>query len=129
MIRDLKTTQLTKKVVFKYKRDRNSYISTLFLVDIQSIEYLNQYPNILLLDCTYKTNKFDIPLVDVLRVNNIGRSFLVAFVFLNSKVKDNYLKVVYKLSSLYKEGVFLLIISIDYKLTLIKALNVTFLII
>lgn len=67
------------------------------------------------------------PLVDVLSINNVRRSFSVTFAFLDSELKENYLKVIRKINSLYKEGVFLLIISIDYKLALINALNVTFL--
>lgn len=87
---------------------------------------MNLYPNILLLDYTYKTNKFDIPLINVLGVNNIEQLFLIAFTFLNSELKENYLKVVRKVNSLFKEGIFLLIISINYELALINAFNITF---
>jgi hypothetical protein len=55
----------------------------LFVVNIQSVSYLNQHLNILLLDCTYKTNKFDILLFNILGVNNIKYSFFVGFCFLN----------------------------------------------
>ena len=66
------------------------------------------------------------PLVDILGVDNIGRSFSVAFAFLDSEIEENYLKVVHKLSSLYKEGIFPSIIGTDYELALLKALDLTF---
>jgi hypothetical protein len=37
----------------------------LFVADIQSVSYLNQHLNILLLDCTYKTNKFNMLLLNI----------------------------------------------------------------
>jgi hypothetical protein len=62
----------------------------LFLTDIRSVEYLNQYYDILLLDCTYKTNKFDMLLLDILGVDNRNYRFSVGVCFLDSEVKDNY---------------------------------------
>ena len=62
----------------------------LFLVDIRLVEYLNQYSNILLLDYTYKTNKFDMPLLDILGVDNRNYRFSISVCFLDSEVKDNY---------------------------------------
>jgi hypothetical protein len=55
----------------------------LFVANIQSVNYLNQYLNILLLNCTYKTNKFDMFLLNILSVNNIEYLFFVSFCFLD----------------------------------------------
>jgi hypothetical protein len=73
----------------------------LFVADIQSVSYLNQHPNILLLDCTYKTNKFDILLFNILGVDNIRYSFSVGFCFLNQEVKENYNEVIRHLRLLF----------------------------
>ena len=66
----------------------------LFLVDIRSVEYLNQYPDILLLDCTYKTNKFDMLLLYALGIDNYGNSFTIALCFLDQEVEENYDEVI-----------------------------------
>lgn len=84
LIQDLETEKVTAKVVTNCKRDNHGYISGQLLVDTRSTNYLNQHPDILLLDCTYKTNKFDMPLVNKLGIDNMGRSFSVAFSFLES---------------------------------------------
>jgi hypothetical protein len=55
----------------------------LFVADIQNVSYLNQHFNILFLDCTYKTNKFDMPFLNILSVDNIGYLFFVGFCFLD----------------------------------------------
>jgi hypothetical protein len=61
-----------------------------FLVDIRLVKYLNQYFNILLLNCTYKTNKFNMLLLDILKINNYNYRFNVNVCFLDSEIKDNY---------------------------------------
>jgi hypothetical protein len=73
----------------------------LFVADIQSVSYLNQHLNILLLDCTYKTNKFNILLLNILSINNIRYSFSVSFCFLDQEVKENYNKAIQHLRLLF----------------------------
>jgi hypothetical protein len=83
LIVHLKAEKVAGRVFFEYQRDESGHITMLFVADLRSVDYLNQYPDILLLDCTYKTNKFDIPLLDILSVDNIGNSFSVGFCFLD----------------------------------------------
>ena len=73
----------------------------LFLADMRSVEYLNQHPNILLLDYTYKTNKFDILLLDILGVDNRNYEFSIGFCFLDSEVEDNYKEAIQYLCALF----------------------------
>ena len=55
----------------------------LFITDTRSVKYLNKYPNILLLDYTYKTNKFNILLLNILSVNYYSNSFTITLCFLD----------------------------------------------
>ena len=57
-------------VIFEYSQDALGHLNYLFVADTRSIELLNESPDILLMDCTYKTNKFGIPLLDILFKNN-----------------------------------------------------------
>jgi hypothetical protein len=66
----------------------------LFLADIRSVEHLNQHPNILLLDCTYKTNKFDMPLLYILEVDHYRNSFTIGLCFLDQEIAETYNKAV-----------------------------------
>jgi hypothetical protein len=34
-----------------------------------SLQYLQSYPDVLLLDCTYKTNRYGMPLLDMIGVD------------------------------------------------------------
>ena len=66
----------------------------LFVADTRLVTYLNQHPDILLLDYTYKTNKFDMLLLYILSINHYGNSFIVMLCFLDQEVAKNYIKAV-----------------------------------
>jgi hypothetical protein len=55
----------------------------LFVTDIRSVEYLNKYSNVLLLDYTYKTNKFNMLLLNIFGVNYYSNSFIITLCFLD----------------------------------------------
>lgn len=76
-------------------------ISVLF-AHPQSLEYLQAYPDILLLDCTYNTNKFNMPLLDMVGVDACQRTFCIAFAFLSGETEDDYYWVLDRLKSMYE---------------------------
>ncbi|KAF4336982.1 transposase [Fusarium beomiforme] len=53
-----------------------------------SVAYLQAYPDVLILDCTYKTNKYGMPLLDLIGVDSCQRSFCVAFAFLSGECEE-----------------------------------------
>ena len=46
-----------------------------------SLVYLRAYPEVLLLDCTYKTNKYGMPLLDMIGIDATGRPFVLPLHF------------------------------------------------
>jgi hypothetical protein len=56
-----------------------------------SVAYLQAYPDVLIMDCTYKTNKYGMPLLDLIGVDACQRSFCVAFGFLSGEGEEDYL--------------------------------------
>jgi hypothetical protein len=77
----------------------------LFITDTRLVEYLNKHPDVLLLDCTYKTNKFDMLLLNILSINYYSNSFTIALCFLDHKVTENYKKTVQHLRALFQPGI------------------------
>lgn len=73
----------------------------LFIATTESVQYLRCYPDVLIMDCTYKTNKLDMPLLYMLGVDNLGHSFTIAICFVGKEVEDNYAKAVQHLVRLY----------------------------
>jgi hypothetical protein len=55
------------------------------------LAYLQAYPDLLFLDCTYKTNKYGMPLLDIIGVDACQRSFCIAFAFLSGEAEEDYI--------------------------------------
>jgi hypothetical protein len=94
LVAHLKAEKVARQVFFEYQRNKGGYITMLFIADIRNVSYLNQHFNILLLDYTYKTNKFDMLFLNILSVNNIKYLFFVSFCFFDQEVKENYNKAI-----------------------------------
>jgi hypothetical protein len=94
----------------------------LFLADIRFIKHLNQHPDILLLDCTYKTNKFDMLLLYILKVDYYRNSFIISLCFLNQEIAETYNKAVQHLRALFRPGIWPSVIATDYEVDLISAI-------
>lgn len=105
---------------------RGGHINYIFIADQRSVDYLNANPDIILLDCTYKTNKFDMPLLHILGVDNMGQSFSVGFCFLDTEKEDSYDKAMRHLVSLFRPGVWPSIIATDCEIALINAIDTHF---
>ena len=88
-------------IYFEWRRDSEGYVTVLFIADTRSVEYLNKYPDILLLDYIYKTNKFDILLLHVLSIDYYSNSFTVTLCFLDQEITENYIEAVQYLRALF----------------------------
>jgi hypothetical protein len=61
---------LESKYYFVHKEDDHDYLKCLFFVYLESLKYFQKNPNISLLDCTYKINKFKMPFLYIVGVDN-----------------------------------------------------------
>ena len=52
-----------------------------------SIELLHAFLRVLIMDCTYKTNKYRLPLMEIIGVTSTDMTFSVAFVYLKVEQK------------------------------------------
>ena len=68
----------------------DNHVTAVLFAHPDSLTYLRAYPEILLLDCTYKTNKYGMPLLDMIGVDATGRSFCIAFAFLSGETEEDY---------------------------------------
>lgn len=108
---------------FEWWRDESGHIRMLFVADTRAVEYANKHPDILLMDCTYKTNKFDMPLLHIIGVDHHRNSFTIALCWLDQEIEENYDGAVLYFRLLFKPGVWLLVIGTDCEIALIKAVE------
>ena len=55
-----------------------------------SIELLHAFLEILIMDCTYKTNNYRLPLMEIMDVTSTELTFSFAFVYLKAEREDNF---------------------------------------
>ena len=110
----------------QYGLDR--HVTAVLFAHPDSLVYLRAYPEVLLLDCTYKTNKYGMPLLDMIGVDATGRSFCIAFAFLSGETEEDYTWALERLKTLYEQcgGVFPSVILTDRCLAVINAASTLF---
>ena len=65
-------------------------LTHLFLASKESLNMLQDYHQAILLDCTYKTNIFEMPLLEIVGITSTGKSFTAACAFMRGETAPDY---------------------------------------
>jgi hypothetical protein len=65
-------------------------LTRLFFIHPRAVDMWKQHPNVLLLDCTYKTNRFNMPLLNICAISGNNRVTQVGLVLLSGEKKGDY---------------------------------------
>jgi hypothetical protein len=90
------------KWFFRYDLDDEGHVNILFAMHQDSIQLLRMHPWLLLMDCTYKTNRFNMPLLDIVGFAPTGDTFYVAFAFLKDEKQPTYELALSYLADMYR---------------------------
>ena len=91
------------KYYYKVIKDAQDHLHTLLFAHPKSIKLLHSNYDVLLLNCTYKTNKFHKPLLHISGITCPGTSFEIAYCFLPNEQEPSYRLVIKSLFDLYHE--------------------------
>jgi hypothetical protein len=83
--------------------DENNHITAFLFAHKESLAYLSAFPDLLLLDCTYKTNRYNMPLLDIIGVDSCNKTFCVAFALLSGESELDFLWAIESLKSIYED--------------------------
>lgn len=75
--------------ICNYSLDKDT-ITGIFISHSNCIMLGKLYHLVFLMDCTYKTNRYGMPLMVIVGVTAINTTFIAAYVFLTSKVTSSY---------------------------------------
>jgi len=123
LIIELELQKAKGEIVFTYEKDSQGHINFLFLAAVKSVKYFNKNPEIVLLDCTYKTNRFGMPLLHIMGVDGLNQTFTIAVCFLDQETGEFYDKAILQLRHLLQPGVWPSIFATDSEVALIGALE------
>ncbi|EKG09961.1 Transcription factor FAR1-related protein, partial [Macrophomina phaseolina MS6] len=76
--------------VFAVKKNADNHVQSLFFAHQKQIELLLANPDVLLMDCTYRTNKYRLPLLHILGCTNLQTFFSAGFCFLSNETQADY---------------------------------------
>lgn len=96
----LKKLQENDYLLYTRVDEDTNVITDLFWCKKESIDLFVCFPQVLLVDCTYKTNKYKLPLFEMIGVTSIDKSFNVAYAFLSHEREENYVWALERLYSL-----------------------------
>jgi hypothetical protein len=76
--------------IFDVKRDSDNHVQCLFFAHKKQVEMQCANPDVLMMDCTYRTNKYRIPLLHILGCTNLQTFFSAGFCFLRNETDLDY---------------------------------------
>jgi hypothetical protein len=108
---------------YEYQSDEENRISHLFFAHPFSLRLCQLYSTVVLMDCTYKTNKFKMPLLHVVGMTAFNTTFSICFVFLKEEKEADYVWALQQVYRLFSNGNLPETIVTDRELALMNALR------
>ena len=76
--------------IFKYELDDNGHVSALFCMHKSSVAMVQKSPWVISMDCTYKTNRYGLTLLDIVGFAATGSTFHLSFAFMRDEKQPTY---------------------------------------
>ncbi|MBW0571573.1 hypothetical protein O181_111288 [Austropuccinia psidii MF-1] len=76
--------------VWSSARDSEGHITSLFFTHPLAIKLLHGFPHVILMDCTYKTNKYKMPLFHIVGFSSTNKTFSGAFCLMKNENETSY---------------------------------------
>ncbi|KAJ1390985.1 OTU domain [Sesbania bispinosa] len=96
----MKLMERDKYVYWHRRHEDSDVVRDIVWTHPDALKLLNLFFIVLIIDTTYKTNKYRLPLLEVVRVTSIELTFSVAFAYMEQEKADNFMWVLEKLKSM-----------------------------
>ncbi|PTQ47965.1 hypothetical protein MARPO_0006s0016, partial [Marchantia polymorpha] len=116
----------TKNICHAHDRNNGGHVTRLFFALHQCVKFANEFSHMMHIYCTYKSNRFKMPIFHIVGMSSTNELYYVAIFFLSSEVKADYIWTLEQFAGIFageqRHGV----IVTDRKLALMLAIRVTF---
>ncbi|BBN09862.1 hypothetical protein Mp_4g23330 [Marchantia polymorpha subsp. ruderalis] len=113
-------------VLHVYERDAEGRITRLFFALPLCVALAREFYHVLLMDATYKTNKFKMPLLHAVSLSSTSQTFSAAFCFLRSETEADYTWALTQIKSIFDGDHLPKVIVTDCDQALMSALATVF---
>ena len=109
-----------------YTTDETGRVNFLFFAPYEAIDLAQSSPDVLFIDATYRTNRYNMPLIHFLTITPIGKTVSVAMCFVAAETEPMYLLAVTKFRELVLGNLQIEVIFTDTDVSLKGALTTVF---
>ncbi|XP_026419240.1 uncharacterized protein LOC113315145 [Papaver somniferum] len=110
-----------------HRRDEKSdELKDIFWAHPESLQLVLGFHSVLIVDSTYKTNRFGSPLLRIVGVTSTGKLFTVAFIILEAETEDHYVWALTRLKRLFSPNALPSTFVTDGELKLVNAIGTVF---
>ncbi|KAI5658601.1 hypothetical protein M9H77_27394 [Catharanthus roseus] len=88
-------------MVFYRNREESNVLSDIVVAHPTSIAMIGTWSYVLIMDNTYKTNKYNVPLLEAVGMTPTGKNFIVATTFMCNEQATTYRRVLQQIKHLY----------------------------
>lgn len=106
--------------------DDTETMTDLFLAHPVSLELVCTFPHVLVMDYTYKTNRYRMPLLEIVELTSTDITFAVAFVYLQYEKEDNFTWALSVLRDVISDSVHPQVIVTDGEIALMNTISAVF---
>ena len=103
--------------------EHTNELEELFFVHPTSYALWCTFPEIMLMDSTYNTTKFKLPLCEIVGVTSTNKTFSMAYSFVSCEQNKNYTWVLEKVKEVIDERYYPRVIVTDRELALVRAVE------
>ncbi|CAL2248387.1 unnamed protein product [Prunus armeniaca] len=114
-------TKLSEHSYIEWHRTSDDIVTDLFWTHPINIDILRAFPHVLIMDCTYKTNRYRFPLLQIVGVTSTNMTFSIAYVYMNAEKEGNYTWALTALRSSLDDNCLPGVIVIDRELALMNS--------
>ena len=101
--------------------DISNELENIFFVHPYSLDIWRAFPHVLLIDATYKTNKYNMPFVQIVSTTSTNKTFSIDFSFIVNEKEESYNSVLTCLRSTQDKCMLPRVIVTDKKFALMNA--------
>lgn len=76
---------------FNFRVDKESKFTSAIYLSKTMLLYSQYFLDLVIVDATYKRNRFNLPLINVIGVNNFGKNIMLAFGLLSNETLEGYI--------------------------------------
>ncbi|XP_074289248.1 protein FAR1-RELATED SEQUENCE 5-like [Silene latifolia] len=100
-------------------------LTHVFMAHPEAVKMFRSYYYVVQIDSTYKTNEYRLPLVEMVGVTPVGKSFVIAYALVTHESEEKYLWVLRKLKALLNDAVQPIAIVTDCEGGLLNEIPIT----